>query len=52
MYHAQWFLCPMPLLSREECEKDILITGRRMDQAAQRIKLDVWEDQKRTWARL
>ncbi|OLQ13597.1 Sulfate adenylyltransferase [Symbiodinium microadriaticum] len=32
----------------EECEKDILITGRRMDQAAQRIKLDVWEDQKRT----
>ncbi|CAE6931243.1 sA, partial [Symbiodinium sp. CCMP2456] len=35
----------------KECEKDILITGRRMDQAAQRIKLDVWEDQKRTWTR-
>ncbi|CAE7858821.1 unnamed protein product [Symbiodinium sp. KB8] len=34
--------------SLKECEKDILITGRRMDQAAQRIKLDVWEDQKRT----
>ena len=26
-----------------------MITGRRMDQAAQRIKLDVWEDQKRTF---
>ncbi|CAE8631220.1 unnamed protein product [Polarella glacialis] len=31
-----------------ECEKDVLITGRRMDQAAQRISLDVWEDGKRT----
>merc|ERR1712190_331701 len=31
-----------------ECEKDILITGRRMDQANQRISLDVWEDGKRT----
>jgi len=31
-----------------ECSKDILITGRRMDQAAQRISLDVWEDGKRT----
>merc|ERR1719287_237146 len=31
-----------------ECNKDILITGRRMDQAAQRISLDVWEDGKRT----
>mmetsp|Transcript_112363 Transcript_112363/g.317854 ORF Transcript_112363/g.317854 Transcript_112363/m.317854 type:complete len:697 (+) Transcript_112363:70-2160(+) len=31
-----------------ECEKDILITGRRMDQAAQRIELPVWEDGKRT----
>merc|ERR1719188_1955958 len=31
-----------------ECKKDILITGRRMDQAAQRISLDVWEDGKRT----
>lgn len=31
-----------------ECNKDILITGRRMDQAAQRISLDVWEEQKRT----
>merc|ERR1719284_1907157 len=31
-----------------ECNKDILITGRRMYQAAQRIKLDVWEDGKRT----
>jgi sulfate adenylyltransferase len=31
-----------------ECEKDILITGRRMDQAAQRISLDVWEEGKRT----
>merc|ERR1719235_345067 len=31
-----------------ECNKDILITGRRMDQAAQRIELDVWEDGKRT----
>eukprot|EP00408_Alexandrium_pacificum_P010960 CAMPEP_0171230804 /NCGR_PEP_ID=MMETSP0790-20130122/39583_1 /TAXON_ID=2925 /ORGANISM="Alexandrium catenella, Strain OF101" /LENGTH=720 /DNA_ID=CAMNT_0011697023 /DNA_START=96 /DNA_END=2256 /DNA_ORIENTATION=- len=32
----------------KECNKDILITGRRMDQAAQRIALDVWEDGKRT----
>merc|ERR1740129_472039 len=32
----------------KECEKDILITGRRMDQAAQRIELAVWEDGKRT----
>jgi len=32
----------------KECEKDILITGRRMDQAAQRIELPVWEDGKRT----
>jgi len=31
-----------------ECQKDILITGRRMDQANQRISLDVWEDGKRT----
>ncbi|CAK9027268.1 unnamed protein product [Durusdinium trenchii] len=31
-----------------ECQKDILITGRRMDQAAQRISLDVWEEQKKT----
>merc|ERR1719436_759382 len=31
-----------------ECSKDILITGRRMDQAAQRISLDVWEEGKRT----
>jgi len=31
-----------------ECNKDILITGRRMDQAAQRIELAVWEDGKRT----
>merc|ERR1719235_752213 len=31
-----------------ECNKDILITGRRMDQAAQRIELDVWEEGKRT----
>jgi len=31
-----------------ECKKDILITGRRMDQAAQRISLDTWEDGKRT----
>jgi len=31
-----------------ECQKDILITGRRMDQAAQRISLDLWEDGKRT----
>lgn len=27
-----------------ECKKDILITGRRMDQAAQRKKLSVWEE--------
>merc|ERR1712176_668958 len=33
----------------KECEKDILITGRRMDQAAQRIELAVWEDGKRTF---
>lgn len=33
----------------QECDKDILITGRRMDQAAQRIELDVWEDGKRTF---
>lgn len=32
----------------QECQKDILITGRRMDQAAQRIDLSVWEDSKRT----
>merc|ERR1719387_560593 len=32
----------------QECSKDILITGRRMDQAAQRITLDVWEEGKRT----
>merc|ERR1719499_168936 len=32
----------------QECSKDILITGRRMDQAAQRISLDVWEEGKRT----
>lgn len=32
-----------------ECDKDILITGRRMDQAAQRIELDVWEEGKRTF---
>merc|ERR1719499_2065475 len=32
----------------QECSKDILITGRRMDQAAQRIELAVWEDGKRT----
>jgi len=32
----------------QECDKDILITGRRMDQAAQRIDLSVWEDGKRT----
>merc|ERR1719215_1719882 len=31
-----------------ECQKDILITGRRMDQAAQRIELAVWEEGKRT----
>jgi len=31
-----------------ECQKDILITGRRMDQANQRISLDIWEDGKRT----
>merc|ERR1740129_1650418 len=31
-----------------ECQKDILITGRRMDQAAQRIELAAWEDGKRT----
>merc|ERR1719264_1460461 len=32
----------------KECQKDVLITGRRMDQAAQRIELAVWEDGKRT----
>mmetsp|Transcript_1500 Transcript_1500/g.4653 ORF Transcript_1500/g.4653 Transcript_1500/m.4653 type:complete len:691 (-) Transcript_1500:553-2625(-) len=31
-----------------ECEKDILVTGRRMDQAAQRIELAAWEEGKRT----
>ena len=31
-----------------ECNKDILITGRRMDQAAQRISLDMWEEGKAT----
>jgi len=31
-----------------ECQKDILITGRRMDQAAQRIELAAWEEGKRT----
>mmetsp|Transcript_19901 Transcript_19901/g.52834 ORF Transcript_19901/g.52834 Transcript_19901/m.52834 type:complete len:696 (-) Transcript_19901:515-2602(-) len=31
-----------------ECKKDILITGRRMDQAAQRISLDMWEEGKAT----
>ena len=33
----------------QEANKDILITGRRMDQAAQRIELDVWEEGKRTF---
>jgi len=32
-----------------ECNKDILITGRRMDQAAQRIELAAWEESKRTY---
>jgi len=32
-----------------ECKKDILITGRRMDQAAQRIELETWEEGKRTF---
>jgi len=32
----------------QECDKDILITGRRMDQAAQRIDLELWEEGKRT----
>mmetsp|Transcript_19943 Transcript_19943/g.50973 ORF Transcript_19943/g.50973 Transcript_19943/m.50973 type:complete len:694 (-) Transcript_19943:173-2254(-) len=31
-----------------ECNKEILITGRRMDQAAQRISLDIWEEGKMT----
>jgi len=35
-------------MALQECDKDILITGRRMDQAAQRIELAVWEDGKRT----
>eukprot|EP00397_Hematodinium_sp_SG-2012_P015333 GEMP01015611.1.p1 GENE.GEMP01015611.1~~GEMP01015611.1.p1 ORF type:complete len:724 (+),score=183.69 GEMP01015611.1:83-2173(+) len=30
-----------------ECNKDILITGRRMDQGNERISLDVFEDKKR-----
>jgi sulfate adenylyltransferase len=33
----------------QECNKDILITGRRMDQAAQRIELEAWEEGKRTF---
>jgi len=31
-----------------EAKKEILITGRRMDQAAQRIDLDIWEEGKKT----
>merc|ERR1719399_2455770 len=42
----------------QECEKEILVAGRRMDQAAQRVELDAWEEAKRimnplatwTWA--
>lgn len=32
-----------------ELQKDILITGRRMDQGSKRIKLDFWEADKRTF---
>jgi len=32
-----------------ECKKEILITGRRMDQAAQRIELETWEEGKNTF---
>merc|ERR1719394_1383876 len=44
------FVSKVELFQRalQECSKDILITGRRMDQAAQRIELAVWEDGKRT----
>ena len=31
-----------------ECNKDILITGRRMDLAAQQLKLSVWQDHRQT----
>lgn len=31
-----------------ECSKDILITGRRMDQAEEHLALDVWEEGNRT----
>merc|ERR1719163_1467834 len=31
----------------QECKKEILVTGRRMDQAAQRVELDAWEEAKR-----
>merc|ERR1719326_456352 len=33
----------------QECKKEVLITGRRMDQASQRIELAVWEDGKQTF---
>ena len=33
----------------KECNTDTLITGQRMDQAAQRFELPVWEDGKRTF---
>ncbi len=33
----------------DELNKDILITGRRMDQGSKRIKLDFWENDKRVF---
>lgn len=32
-----------------ECEKDILITGRRMDQGSARVQMDEWEPDKGTF---
>jgi len=31
----------------QECEKEILVTGRRMDQAAQRVEIATWEEAKK-----
>lgn len=44
------FVSKVELFQRalQECSKDILNTGRRMDQITHRISLDVWEDGKKT----
>ena len=32
-----------------ELGKEVMITGRRMDQGSQRVQMDVWESEKRTF---